>query len=68
MIEPKCNTCLNSRAVVSENGVHYICTLSGTKPFYCLVNGDYYQCDTRLKEMRDFKEALRKVIDDYENA
>ena len=32
----KCDICLNSRPVVSENGIHYICTLSNKKATACL--------------------------------
>lgn len=33
----KCNTCLNSTAVISENGLHYNCSLSEKKALYCLT-------------------------------
>ena len=33
----KCDTCLNSRPIISENGIHYVCTLSESKLFNCLI-------------------------------
>lgn len=39
----KCRTCLNSRAIMSENGWHYICCLSKKKTTDCTTNKkDYY--------------------------
>lgn len=39
----KCDTCLFSRAVVSENGIHYVCCLSQKKALDCLIGTkDYY--------------------------
>lgn len=32
-----CDTCLNSRPVVSENGIHYACCLSGRAAVQCLT-------------------------------
>lgn len=34
----KCDSCLNSRIVVSENGLHSICCLSEKKAVDCLTN------------------------------
>ena len=36
----KCETCLNSRTGISENGYHYVCTLSAKKAANCITN-DY---------------------------
>lgn len=33
----RCDVCLNSRAVVSENGIHYVCCLSKKKTLDCLT-------------------------------
>ena len=39
----KCETCLNSRGIISENGWHYICCLSNQKAIDCIANKkDYY--------------------------
>jgi len=36
----KCDLCINSRAIISENGRHYICCLSEKKAMECIMN--YY--------------------------
>lgn len=36
----KCETCLNSRTGISENGYHCVCTLSAKKSANCITN-DY---------------------------
>lgn len=36
----KCETCLNSRTGISENGYHCVCTLSAKKAANCITN-DY---------------------------
>lgn len=33
----KCDTCWNSRPIVSENGIHYICCLSSTSALKCMT-------------------------------
>ena len=33
----ECEACLNSRPVVSENGIHHACCLSGMKAFRCMI-------------------------------
>ena len=39
----KCQTCFNSRAIISENGLHYICSLSTMKAVNCITKTkDYY--------------------------
>lgn len=35
--EYKCDTCFNSRAVVSENGIHYTCCLPKKQVLDCLM-------------------------------
>lgn len=32
----KCETCINSRPIISENGIHYICCLSPRKSRNCI--------------------------------
>lgn len=32
----KCETCLNSRPIISENGIHYVCCLSDKKAVRCM--------------------------------
>lgn len=36
----KCDLCINSRAIISENGYHYICCLSDKEAMECILN-DY---------------------------
>ena len=33
----KCESCLNSRFIVSENGSHYVCCLSGRAAVQCMT-------------------------------
>lgn len=49
----KCDTCLNSRPVMSENGIHYICCLSSKASLNCM---------TRKKD-RYIKHPMRKEAD-----
>ena len=38
MVVPmKCDTCLNSRPIISENGIHYVCCLSNKASANCLT-------------------------------
>lgn len=38
----KCDDCLNSRPVISENGIHYICCLSSQQLKKCLTGEKSY--------------------------
>lgn len=43
MGEHRCDTCLNSRVIISENGYHSICCLSQKKAVDCITKQkDYY--------------------------
>ena len=43
MAECKCETCLNSRVIISENGCHSVCCLSQKKAVDCITKRkDYY--------------------------
>lgn len=33
----KCDYCMNSRPIVSENGIHYACCLSSKAAMSCIV-------------------------------
>lgn len=37
-----CESCLNSRPVISENGIHPVCCLSAKKAKECIVSGKHY--------------------------
>ena len=45
-----CDKCLNSRPIVSENGMHYICALSAKKAKKCLLTGKNFISDRRIKD------------------
>ena len=71
MRNPKCDSCQNARPIISENGIHYICTLSDTKALRCMANDDFYIPIVRPEDIakdRAFKETLRKAITDYEKS
>lgn len=42
MAESKCNSCLNSRLIISENGLHPICTLPTKKACDCITGRKNY--------------------------
>lgn len=47
----KCETCWNSRIILSENGFHYNCCLSEKKAINCLIHQkDYYLKKPDVKE------------------
>lgn len=37
MTKHECEKCQNSRPIISENGWHYICTLSSKKSLQCML-------------------------------
>lgn len=41
--DKKCTSCINSRPVVSENGIHPVCVLHAAKVYRCLLDGRYYK-------------------------
>lgn len=52
----KCNRCLNGIAVISENGLHYNCSLSEKKALYCLTGQkDSYIENPMKKDSEDIK-------------
>lgn len=69
MLNPKCDTCMNSRPIISENGIHHSCILSDVKALRCMVNGECYipvVSANDLAKNKAFKEDIRKAINDYE--
>jgi hypothetical protein len=48
----RCDTCINSRVVVSENGYHSICTLSSKAAINCMTEktDSYYTIASKKKE------------------
>lgn len=61
----KCDRCLNSRPVVSENGLHWVCTLHYKKSIACFTG----EKDWFLSEEMTVRDALddwnRRVTDDH---
>lgn len=52
----KCDNCLNGVPVVSENGIHYNCSLSERKALYCLTSQeDSYIRNPMKKDNEDIK-------------
>lgn len=43
-----CDKCLNSRPVYSENGMHYVCTLSNRSAVTCMKNGSKFKQKPKL--------------------
>lgn len=57
----KCDTCLNSRVVISENGFHAACTLSSIKATGCMVGiKDNYMACGQMKGMTTNEEYITK--------
>lgn len=49
-----CETCLNSRPVISENGFHRVCCLSDRASYNCIIGKkDRYVEHPMLKERDD---------------
>ena len=75
MIATKCDGCINSRTVVSENGLHHVCVLSGKKPLVCIATGKYYKpiitsemVAEKLAESERFHELVRqKILEETSN-
>ena len=55
----KCNKCLNSRPIISENDYHFICCLSSKKAVDCITNTkDYFIPRSNID--------INKILDDIE--
>ena len=54
----KCETCLNNKLVISENGVHYNCIFSDKKAIKCMINDWCY-----YNELKINKNGELKVVD-----
>ena len=52
MQEMKCDSCLNSRPIVSENGIHYGCMLSNKKATECIFGKSHFVEHPMKKEKR----------------
>ena len=54
----KCETCLNSRPIISENGIHYNCTFSEKRAIKCIFNDWCY-----YNEFKIDKNGNLKIVD-----
>lgn len=57
----KCDLCINSRAIISENGAHYICCLSDKEAMECILNdySRYRYFSIRFSNCEERKERKR---------
>lgn len=46
----KCEKCLNSRTIVSENGIHHACCLSSKAALYCQLTSVHFAPHPMKKE------------------
>lgn len=46
----KCDSCIYSRTIVSENGFHSICCLSDKEVLECLKSGKHYVMHPKFKD------------------
>lgn len=46
----ECETCLNSRPIISENGLHRVCCLSSKKAVDCITGKKKYYTRTPNKQ------------------
>lgn len=50
----ECETCLNSRPIISENGLHRVCCLSSKKAVDCITGKKkYYTRTPNNNRLRD---------------
>lgn len=54
---PNCSTCVNRRAIISENGFHYVCGLSPQAARSCILGKKYRYAEIPkfIKEYKDGK-------------
>ena len=51
----KCDTCLNSRPIVSENGIHFNCCLSSKAAMKCMTGEKDGYVEHPMRKERDSK-------------
>lgn len=49
----KCDSCIFSRRIVSENGFHSICCLSDKEVLECLKSGKHYVMHPKYKNAKE---------------
>ena len=52
----RCDSCLNARRIVSENGFHPICCLPDKEVRECLITGEHYVRHPWYREEPEYKE------------
>lgn len=46
-LDNRCNSCLNSRLIISENGFHYVCRLNKRQYFRCITGVEDWSVRTK---------------------
>jgi len=54
-MENKCDTCINSRPIISENGIHHNCMFSSKRAIKCLMNDYCYYNTIKIDENGNIK-------------
>ena len=61
----KCDKCLHSRAIVSENGIHCVCTLSSKTATKCLTGeNDSFYARWKEKKLMTNGDRIRSMSDE----
>lgn len=61
----KCDKCLHSRAIVSENGIHCVCTLSSKTATKCLTGeNDRFYARRKEKKLMTNADRIRSMSDE----
>lgn len=51
----ECKNCINSRPIISENGIHYNCTFSSKRAIKCMLNDWCYYNELKFSENGELK-------------
>lgn len=60
MAKLKCDSCMVSREIVSENGYHSICCLPYEIMKECLISGKYYVGNLMYQNTPEDKEEVKE--------
>lgn len=55
----KCDTCINARAILSENGWHYVCALSSKASSKCITGAKSQYVKSHEKESTNHESMAR---------
>lgn len=58
----KCDTCLNSRTVISENGPHKICCLTEKETISCLIGKEDWFVELEDSKKKDGTRDIPSVL------